>query len=43
MKKGLECPGKVLEFHLHQRVDTLERSTVEKCSRGLSIYKTIQH
>ena len=24
LKKGLECPGKVLEFHLHQRVDTLE-------------------
>jgi hypothetical protein len=24
VKKGLECPGKVLEFHLHQRVDTLE-------------------
>ena len=22
-KKGLESPGKVLEFHLHQRVDTL--------------------
>jgi hypothetical protein len=22
LKKGLESPGKVLEFHLHQRVDT---------------------
>jgi hypothetical protein len=25
-KKGLESPGKVLEFHLHQRVDTLNLS-----------------
>ena len=24
LKKGLESPGKVLEFHLHQRVDTLK-------------------
>jgi hypothetical protein len=23
LKKGLEIPGKVLEFHLHQRVDIL--------------------
>jgi hypothetical protein len=23
LKKGLESPGKVLEFHLHQRVDSL--------------------
>jgi hypothetical protein len=25
LKKGLESPGKVLEFHLHQSVDTLVR------------------
>jgi hypothetical protein len=24
LKKGFESPGKVLEFHLHQRVDTLD-------------------
>ena len=27
LKKGLESPGKVLEFHLHQRVDTLIRKS----------------
>jgi hypothetical protein len=25
LKKGLESLGKVLEFHLHQRVDTLDK------------------
>jgi hypothetical protein len=27
LKKGLESPGKFLEFHLHQRVDTLKLYT----------------
>jgi ribosomal protein L37E len=26
LKKGLGSPGKVLEFHLHQRVDTLNKT-----------------
>ena len=28
LKKGLESPGKVLEFHLHQRVDTLSLTLI---------------
>jgi hypothetical protein len=30
LKKGLESPGKVLEFHLHQRVDTLKNIDMNK-------------
>ena len=44
LKNGLESPGKVLEFHLHQRVDTLPRSAwitllgATPCNQPLYIY-----